>query len=1029
MLSSNNLFKMLSLRGPDEDKFIDPSRVPNVDVTFVGEIPVSKIDDDEVKTKIREALARFEILTPPQLKRIKPIDTILASLDTKPSTDLRKKKIRFAGSQVEVSEFARTNKFIQDYGRIYNSWLASKLSVEAGLSQDHDLFEMLTSYVRTCEIIHRSSKTSYTPEIGALLQRTPIVYPKKWSRTVTKRSDGKEGVVMPTFSQQAKAIKKEREQTINTIEIIEDLQRVAGPIRYDPLFSEMTKRPIDATTIAFISGKLPNSKRPIGVEYLKKYEGLDLDQLTGEFEHDKNTKVRDANALCGQIRVFEDFSREKLPLPRKVSGDDRPSIKNIGIGDLIVARQNLERYEASEIAHIENVMPGEAKVREHERTTITEELFETETTEETFSERDFETSDRFELQTESSKTIQNDFSVEGGVNTSGKYGLTTVETSLEAQFSGSNTESNKTTMQTAQDITSKTVERVKENIRELRRRTTKEEIRELARHTLSNVPNDPGENPSAISGIYNWVDKVEKIQLRHFGTRLMIEFHIPEPGVSLLEQMHANLPHIPKPAPLAIGPEDIQEANYMCLAQLYCAEGIKPPPPFQKQAGISFASRPKADKGIDGGEVTFRGDIVVPDGYQPFDVLCTVSGRGFAELKGLFALLAEQDKAVDQIHAHVAVAGQEVLLEPKDDEQTESMSYSAVTNLTRPVMETGATGVPVTAVVSGHDESTATVNIQLWCYRSARLMDEWRLETYEKIKLAHRALLEDYEQEIERLRFQEESIVNIEGSPPEINRQIEKDELKKWSIKLMRVDHFEFDAIVGLQNDDNAFQEVDAALADEETPLVRFFETSFEWQHMSYFLYPYFWARRDSWNARLGIKVANDHRHELFLKAGYARVVVPVSPGREEYVLSFLNQDPSLEDIDRLKLVDEDVDSDFGSVNDPIWLELRANSDREIALGNGKLDVQADRRTVKIVSDAWKVSPIDVGREIFINAVAYEIASIDEDANQFEIDREFVGNIDDHLSFASGSVRYGEPWTVTVPTRLVILKDNAAALN
>jgi hypothetical protein len=96
----------------------------------------------------------------------------------------------------------------------------------------------------------------------------------------------------------------------------------------------------------------------------------------------------------------------------------------------VVARETLVGYQAREIAHIENILPGEEKLRKHERVDTREEVVEVETLRETEKEHDSQTTDRFELQNQSQSAIQENFTAKAGVNTSGQYGLTKVETSL-----------------------------------------------------------------------------------------------------------------------------------------------------------------------------------------------------------------------------------------------------------------------------------------------------------------------------------------------------------------------------------------------------------------------------------------------------------------------------------------------------------------------------------------------------------------------------------------------------------------------
>jgi hypothetical protein len=67
---------------------------------------------------------------------------------------------------------------------------------------------------------------------------------------------------------------------------------------------------------------------------------------------------------------------------------------------------------------------------------------------------------------------------------------------------------------------------------------------------------------------------------------------------------------------------------------------------------------------------------------------------------------------------------------------------------------------------------------------------------------------------------------------------------------------------------------------------IRFFENAFEWNNMTYVLYPYFWGRHARWISALHL-TDPDLDFAAFLRAGAARVQVPVRPGFERAVAYF----------------------------------------------------------------------------------------------------------------------------------------------
>jgi hypothetical protein len=99
-----------------------------------------------------------------------------------------------------------------------------------------------------------------------------------------------------------------------------------------------------------------------------------------------------------------------------------PLIRPAGVARLLVVKQQIKRYEAAEVAHVENVLSGEKRARTHRLLERAEETFTTEAETTREQENELETAERFELNRETSRTIENDFSVGGGLSLSGSTG-------------------------------------------------------------------------------------------------------------------------------------------------------------------------------------------------------------------------------------------------------------------------------------------------------------------------------------------------------------------------------------------------------------------------------------------------------------------------------------------------------------------------------------------------------------------------------------------------------------------------------
>lgn len=723
----------------------------------------------------------------------------------------------------------------------------------------------------------------------------------------------------------------------------------------------------------------------------------DLDDLVGAL--DVGNSIGEANRVCAEIRAEEENLSEGLPtVPGAAPGHARPVVAAVGWGDLVVARESLVGYMAREIAHIENILPGEAKLREHERTSTTEEVTETETITEKETEKDSQTTDRYELHAESQETIARDFAISAGVNTSGRYGLTQVDTSLDTAFAQSSSESRSNSVTTAREIVSKAVERTFERVRKLRRLTITEEIRELNRHDLRNVATDSP--PAGVSGMYLWVEKIQRVELRHYGTRLMLEFHIPEPAVSLLERANQRGGRLRLP-PFDVSPSEVQVGNYLCLAQRYAAFDIEPPPTQYVNVGYGWVSTENEDD-EQWAEDQFTAMISVPDGYRPEWARVAWSALS----------------AGNEFNFAFSVGG-------KSQNQEHRVTTFDGVVLQLPAGVSWPQGVPVSARVHGHWDSCMYVQVTLSCVRTAEALDTWRLRTWEALRAGYEGL--------ERKLAQEESEREAEATtaPPLIterssaeNRRIERGELQKWAIKSMRSVPQNFNAIEQVGD----LQEISPLHAEAQAPIVRFFEDAFEWEHMTYFLYPYHWARRAAWRLHTDAD-AVDPRFRAFLEAGAARAIVPVTPGYESKVLAYL--DPSSTADELTRLLTPPPDTPPGSDDDPFrdtWIELLQERKTDVARGSGTLTVQNGSDEVAINDDSnWTASDADLDRELYIAGELYTVVDA-PDTRTVRIDRPYQGASDPAALYATGSTPFGPPWTVNVPTTLVVLADNVTAL-
>ena len=146
-------------------------------------------------------------------------------------------------------------------------------------------------------------------------------------------------------------------------------------------------------------------------------------------------------------------------------------VKPVGIGDLLLVRDHLLRYEGGEVAHVENVLRTERVSRDTRRLERTEQTFtiDTETTKE--EQRDTQTTERFSLKRETSDTIKQDTEFKAGVQVTARYGPF-IEVKANAEFSTKSVSEAATKLATefSKDVVARSVSKIVEKVHE--RRTT-----------------------------------------------------------------------------------------------------------------------------------------------------------------------------------------------------------------------------------------------------------------------------------------------------------------------------------------------------------------------------------------------------------------------------------------------------------------------------------------------------------------------------------------------------------------------------
>ena len=400
----------------------------------------------------------------------------------------------------------------------------------------------------------------------------------------------------------------------------------------------------------------------------------------------------------------------------------------------------------------------------------------------------------------------------------------------------------------------------------LQRQSTRSllEVEETSKHVVNN--SEPGSDHN--SGMYRWLDKIYEAQIVNYGKRLMLEIYVPEPAAYYREIVksltpgsltrkkpemptrgEAYEPDLPLEGPRPprdpnvdwsqpLQPQDITWPKVQELAARYGVTGLQPPPPDMCVVGASIEV-PFNDRGYDKemkpasnktflpalGATKVSMDLKIPQGYVASHATWTGDHLRYVRLNKDTQFSENLPDAT-----LVSVGAQR--------QYGQSGSTSALTSFS---------GILPIAVITSAAGLIITFRVD--CIRTTEFFQEWKIKTYDAIMVAYRSQLQEYEEELAQLDMNQG--IRINGRPTADNRKIERDELKRASISMLRAQYFDdFGAIrAASPQDKSKSPKIDFDKAAEEAEVVQYFEQIFEWHNMTYIFYPYFGERKTSGQA------------------------------------------------------------------------------------------------------------------------------------------------------------------------------------
>jgi hypothetical protein len=619
--------------------------------------------------------------------------------------------------------------------------------------------------------------------------------------------------------------------------------------------------------------------------------------------------------------------------------------RRYGFADLFVVRDEWNRYEAAEIAHIENILPFESKKRalstlsETEVTTISE--TETINTE----EHDSQTTDRMELKRHAQRETELGVHVAAQVEIEASYGPMHIAATVGGSFDYSQKEAEEQAYQQSHEMVTRAVTRVEQRVKTSRTTRTLQRTTEDNKHSLDN------KTAQSVVGIYRWVEKVQRLQLFRYPHRLLLEFEIPEPAAFL--SWRRSQPRgdffTPEPVPLIrrradftplldahqktqpLQPDDITEATYQWWIAQYNVMGVSPPPPLRVQVSTRLELKelvPAAPSGggggggnddsvtpgitdkslfdlvAPGGSTGAQPGITIPEGYRiehwaasgySADTRAVFDTPGYAifiprvsvtvgPANGTVKLLSTPWVAIDDlVQENVLGPGNR----PNPPDPVPFLRGYALAGVARvasypadaPI--TGTVQIMAQAVVA----KECVLQVTVTCLRMDIALLRWRQQTYEQIAAAYWTL--------KRQRADEQAAqstgagLEIKGDSPARNKEVVVEELKRGVIEMLTGDNFiGRDAMQVVAPGGAPKVSLDRAISVSEE--IQFIEQAFEWENLTFVLYPYFWAKYERWPGLADLTGA-DEQFARFLRCGSARVVLPARPKFENQVCAYVD--------------------------------------------------------------------------------------------------------------------------------------------
>ena len=566
-------------------------------------------------------------------------------------------------------------------------------------------------------------------------------------------------------------------------------------------------------------------------------------------------------------------------------------VHNLGIQDYRRVEQTLCCYVPGEVSHIENIMAKEYKEKSTRNLLRTE--YTTEITSETEIENlnDTTTTERNEISSEVAKELKKDksFDVSGSVTVSKDskvYGSISANVSSGYATNNSSSLSNTEAKNYAKEVTERALERVVQKTTEKR---TYKMIKEYEENNKHGFDNRNGEKH--VTGVYRWVDKIYDNELVNYGRRLLFESEIPHPALfykkamqwkSKAQESATNTTLAPPKTLTELGIDSASDLNNQdanSAASVYGASIT------EYESKTQYISVDIPDTGVDNkdsSQTQAQSSILIPDGF----VAERIDGVGSLNYRSGVSGTSYINFNFGGYNSHHG---------DWNDRGTKNFDYHIV--LSPQLIGS------ISFTVSYRKTNSYNASLKVKCISDPALFAEWQEETYLTLQTAYQKKLDQYNEELKlqqaALEAENDQKDNDNTNNPALNRLIEERELKRICIEMMSKPYcYDFGKSFNEcktyscksecgENEAVIPQVIQNEELEKYAEFIKFFETAFQWEILTYVFYPYYYNQKCDWSELLQIK-NDDPIFEAFLQSGMAKLIVPVRPQYEKAVMHYM---------------------------------------------------------------------------------------------------------------------------------------------